>query len=95
IGTGNFLILVVVLGSVMAFMPLDLKAKVMLGDTGSNILGLTLGISSVLLFNFNIRLIILAFLILIHLITEKYSLSKIIEGNKLLNYLDMIGRGRD
>jgi UDP-N-acetylmuramyl pentapeptide phosphotransferase/UDP-N-acetylglucosamine-1-phosphate transferase len=67
----------------------------MLGDTGSNILGLTLGISSVLLFNFNIRLIILGFLILIHIITEKYSLSKIIEKNKFLNYLDMIGRGRD
>ncbi|AEF17233.1 hypothetical protein Thexy_1200 [Thermoanaerobacterium xylanolyticum LX-11] len=94
-GTGNFLILLIVLGAVIAFVPLDLKAKIMLGDTGSNILGLTLGISSVLLFNFNIKLIILAFLILIHIITEKYSLSKIIEKNKFLNYLDMIGRGRD
>lgn len=88
-------ILMIVLGSVMAFLPLDLKGKIMLGDTGSNILGLTLGISSVLLFNFNVRLIIMIFLILVHFVTEKYSLTKIIEGNRFLNFLDMIGRGRD
>jgi Glycosyl transferase family 4. len=85
----------IVLGSVLAFLPLDLKGKIMLGDTGSNILGLTLGISSILLFDFNVRLIIMIFLILVHIVTEKYSLTKIIEGNRFLNFLDMIGRGRD
>ncbi|SNX55383.1 UDP-N-acetylmuramyl pentapeptide phosphotransferase [Thermoanaerobacterium sp. RBIITD] len=95
IGKGNPLFLVIVLGASIAFLPIDLKAKIMLGDTGSNILGITLGISSVLIFNFNIRLILLILLVLIHIITEKYSLTKIIEGNKVLNCLDMLGRGRE
>ncbi|WP_273223682.1 glycosyl transferase [Geosporobacter ferrireducens] len=79
------------LGVVLAYTPYDLKAKAMLGDAGSNVLGISLGI---LFINgpFLFRLIALALLILIHGITEKYSLTKIIENNKFLNYVDQIGR---
>ncbi len=78
-------------GAVLAYIPYDLKAKTMLGDSGSNVLGISLGI----LFtngSFLFRVITLVLLIFIHVITEKYSLTKIIEGNKLLNYVDQIGR---
>lgn len=79
------------LGVVLAYFPYDLKAKAMLGDSGSNVLGISLGI---LYMNgsFAFRLGTLCFLILIHVITEKYSLTQIIEGNKFLNYVDQIGR---
>ncbi len=31
-------------------------------------------------------------IVLIHILTEKYSLTKIIEKNKVLNFLDRLGR---
>lgn len=78
--------------NVLAYFSHDLKAKAMMGDTGSNVLGISIGILVVLGYSLNVRLIWLAFLILIHLLTEKYSLTKIIEKNKFLNYIDKLGR---
>lgn len=81
-----------ILPNVLAYFKYDLKAKAMMGDTGSNVLGISIGILMVLGYSFNIRLIWLVFLILIHLLTEKYSLTKIIENNKVLNFIDKLGR---
>lgn len=76
----------------LVYFPEDLKANVMMGDTGSNVLGMSLGISSILIFDLYGKLIILALLILLHIFAEKYSLTALIEKNKVLNYLDMLGR---
>lgn len=78
--------------NVLAYFNLDLKAKAMMGDTGSNVLGVTIGILVVFGYCVNIKLLWLTFLILIHLLTEKYSLTKIIENNKVLNFIDKLGR---
>lgn len=78
--------------NVLAYFNYDLKAKAMMGDTGSNVLGISIGILVIMGYPLNIRLIWLAFLIFIHIITEKYSLTKIIENNKLLNFIDKLGR---
>lgn len=78
--------------NVLAYFSQDLKARAMMGDTGSNVLGISIGILVVLGYSLKIRLLWLVFLILIHLITEKYSLTKIIEKNKFLNYIDKLGR---
>lgn len=78
--------------NVLAYFNHDLKARAMMGDTGSNVLGISIGILVVLGYSRNIRLGWLVFLILIHLLTEKYSLTKIIEKNKLLNFIDRLGR---
>ena len=80
------------LPSVLAYFNADLKAKAMMGDAGSNVLGISIGIIMVFGYSFNVRLCWLVFLILIHLLTEKYSLTKIIENNKLLNFIDKLGR---
>ncbi|MCT4618688.1 MAG: glycosyl transferase [Marinisporobacter sp.] len=79
------------MGCVLAYIPYDLKAKSMMGDVGSNILGISLGIVCSSL-GFSTRMIALGFLILLHLYTEKYSLTKTIEKVKILKYLDEIGR---
>jgi len=63
----------------------------MLGDVGSNILGIALGIAFVTN-SFSTRVIVLVLLIIFHIFTEKYSLTKIIENNKFLKYFDQIGR---
>ncbi|KAB3527378.1 glycosyltransferase [Alkaliphilus serpentinus] len=72
----------------------DLKARSMLGDVGSNILGINLGIAFALSFSFYMKLFISTVLIALHLISEKTSFSKIINGNNTLNYLDELGRDK-
>lgn len=79
------------LGAALAYAPYDLKAHSMMGDVGSNILGISLGILF-LSTSLTVRVILLLLLIFIHGITEKYSLTKIIENNKILHYLDQWGR---
>ena len=81
-----------ILPNVLSYFKFVLKAKAMMGDTGSNVLGISIGMLMVFGYSFNVRLCWLVFLILIHLLTEKYSLTKIIENNKILNYIDKLGR---
>lgn len=81
-----------ILPNVLAYFNFDLKAKAMMGDTGSNVLGISIGILMVFGYSFNVRACWLVFLILIHILTEKYSLTKIIENNKILNFIDKLGR---
>ncbi|CAK9331434.1 UDP-N-acetylmuramyl pentapeptide phosphotransferase [Thermoanaerobacter kivui] len=92
IAKGKLAFLVMLLIILIAYFPDDLQAKVMMGDTGSNVLGMSLGIASVVIFGFYGKVITLILLILIHLLTEKYSLTALIEKNRLLNYIDMLGR---
>ena len=63
-----------------------------MGDTGSNVLGISIGMLISFGYPFNIRLGWLIFVVIMHIFTEKYSLSKIIEKNKLLNFIDKLGR---
>jgi len=80
------------LGIVLAYLPFDLKAEVMMGDAGSNVLGFILGYAGVLLFSYPVKIGAVIFLVLLHVLTEKYSLTAIIKNNRLLNYLDELGR---
>lgn len=78
--------------ALLAYLPTDLKARAMMGDTGSNALGAALGIVAAMILAWPLKLGYLGFLIVFHLFTEKYSLTKVIEKNKILNYLDHLGR---
>lgn len=76
------------------YLPKDLRGETMLGDTGSNLLGsllgfLLLGLSPML------RLLSLFLFVLLHSVTERYSLSRIISQNPILRSLDRLGRGDD
>lgn len=82
----------VILASVAAFIPFDLGSRVMMGDAGSNTLGFILGYAALYLPEWPYKAVYLIFLVGLHLLTEKYSLTRIIENNKILNYIDMIGR---
>lgn len=78
--------------NVLAYFNYDLKARAMMGDTGSNVLGISIGILVILGYSLKVRVSWLIFLIFIHILTEKYSLTKIIEKNKFLNFIDKLGR---
>ena len=81
-----------ILPNVLAYFNYDLKAKAMMGDTGSNVLGISIGMLMAFGYTLNVRIAWLVFLVLIHLLTEKFSLTKIIEKNKVLNFIDKLGR---
>jgi UDP-GlcNAc:undecaprenyl-phosphate/decaprenyl-phosphate GlcNAc-1-phosphate transferase len=82
----------IILGCLIAYLPKDLQAQTMMGDTGSNTLGITIGFTAVLVLPQPILYIYLALLIGFHILTEKYSLTKIIDKNKVLKFIDGIGR---
>ena len=81
-----------ILPNVLAYFNTDLKARGMMGDTGSNVLGISIGVLMAFGYGIKVRLAWLVFLILMHLITEKFSLTKIIEKNKVLKFIDDLGR---
>lgn len=79
-------------GILIPYINLDLKARAMMGDVGSNTLGYTLGVFAVTSFHITGKLIILILLVIFHILSEKVSFSKVIENNRFLKFLDMIGR---
>lgn len=90
-GSTPFVLLFPLVGSLIAYAPYDLSAKVMLGDTGANLLGISIGMVTAWTLSFPAQVMVVSFLVLLHLFTEKYSLTKIIEGNRILRYLDHMG----
>jgi UDP-GlcNAc:undecaprenyl-phosphate GlcNAc-1-phosphate transferase len=81
--------LVFVLLSALVVYERDARARVMLGDTGSNLLGGALGLSFILAFPLlPARIVLLTALVVFHLIAERYSLTKLIEQNAVLRRLD-------
>ena len=85
-------IIISLLGVILVYIPYDLKAKSMMGDTGSNVLGMTLGVFCVGTQTLLVRVLCLLLLITIHIIAEFYSLTDIIDKNRVLCYIDKLGR---
>ncbi|HZK44531.1 MAG TPA: hypothetical protein VFC73_09660 [Syntrophomonadaceae bacterium] len=88
----DWVLIAPVLGGLLVYLPYDLKAKVMMGDAGSNVLGLVLGYMCMMFLSWPIRVGVLGFLILVHIYTEKHSLTKFIEENVILRTIDNWGR---
>ena len=91
-GRGAMLLLAPLAGGLLSCAPVDLKARAMLGDTGSNLMGAALGMVSAWTMSFPAQLTLVALLLLLHVFTEKFSLSQIIEKNSFLRFLDNLGR---
>lgn len=87
----NF-ILYSIYGILFIYFPLDLKARAMMGDVGSNVIGITLGVYCILTQTMLARLIYLLILIFIHILAEKISFTKVIEKSSFLKFLDNLGR---
>ncbi|MBO8159177.1 MAG: hypothetical protein H0Z36_06425 [Thermosyntropha sp.] len=88
----EWMFIVPLIGAVIIYFPVDLKAKAMMGDAGSNVLGLGLGYISALSLTLNLRIGVLIFLLAVHIYTERYSLTKTIEQNRVLRWIDELGR---
>jgi len=95
IGQPEIVPVAVVLGALLAFLPADLKARAMMGDAGSNTLGVVIGITAAVALDGYYRVGYLVLVLLVHVITEKFSLTRIISANPVLNYLDLLGREKE
>lgn len=90
--TFNKELMMIIVPAVIAYFYYDLKAISMMGDAGSNVIGISIGIFFVIFFGFEVQVAWLILLIVIHFITEKYSLTKLIEKNAALDFIDKLGR---
>jgi UDP-GlcNAc:undecaprenyl-phosphate/decaprenyl-phosphate GlcNAc-1-phosphate transferase len=68
----------------------DARARVMLGDAGSNPLGAALGLALAQIASVALLILVLLALIVLHVVAERASLTKLIEANRLLRALDRL-----
>lgn len=94
-GTGPVgLALAPVLGAAIGLLPADLGERLMLGDTGANLLGAVLGLAVVLETGRPVRTVVLVVLLLLNLASERVSFSRVIDATPGLRHLDRLGRQR-
>jgi UDP-N-acetylmuramyl pentapeptide phosphotransferase/UDP-N-acetylglucosamine-1-phosphate transferase len=93
IPAGDFppLAVVTLVSAVAALWP-DLREVAMLGDSGSNLLGLVAGIGLFRLHSLVALAVALAAILVLHLLAETVSLSTIIEATPPLRWFDRLGR---
>lgn len=84
----------VVVAALMVFQA-DLKGQAMLGDCGSNLLGFAAGCQIALSAQTWFVAVWLSFVLVLNVASEKYSFTSVIESNRILRWLDMLGRIED
>lgn len=85
---------VVVLGALVALLGPDLREQLMLGDTGANVVGATLGLAVVLTAASSTRSIVLGVVLVLNLVSERVSFSSVIDRTPPLRAFDRLGRRR-
>lgn len=82
----------VVIGATLALLLDDLHERLMLGDTGSNLLGGTLGLAAIVAVGPPARYVLLGVLVVLNGVSEYVSFSRVIDGFPPLRVLDRAGR---
>jgi UDP-N-acetylmuramyl pentapeptide phosphotransferase/UDP-N-acetylglucosamine-1-phosphate transferase len=83
------------MGAAFALLPDDLSERVMLGDTGANIVGAVLGLGVVLGRGETTRVTALAIVIVLTIVAEVSSFSRIIDRVRPLRWFDRLGCTRE
>jgi len=83
-----------VVGAAVGLLPADLDERLMLGDTGANLLGAVLGLAVVLETSRPVRTGVLVGLVLLNAASERVSFTKVIDATPGLRQLDRLGRRR-
>lgn len=92
-GTGPVgLALASVVGATVGLLPADLGERLMLGDTGANLLGAVLGLAVVLETSRAVRTGVLIALLALNLVSERVSFTAVIDRTPGLRQLDRLGR---
>jgi UDP-GlcNAc:undecaprenyl-phosphate/decaprenyl-phosphate GlcNAc-1-phosphate transferase len=85
----------VVMGAAFGLFGDDLRERLMLGDTGANVIGAVLGLAVVLGTRESTRLIVMVVLIVLNVAAELVSFSSVIDRIPPLRAFDRAGRKRD
>jgi UDP-N-acetylmuramyl pentapeptide phosphotransferase/UDP-N-acetylglucosamine-1-phosphate transferase len=92
LGTGAVGIAVApVMGAALGVLPEDLRERLMLGDTGANVLGAVLGVAVVLGTSRTTRNGVIIALIVLNLVAEFVSFSRVIDRVPPLRWFDRLG----
>lgn len=78
--------------SLFIYLPYELKYICMMGDVGSNTLGIILGIICSSSGSIIFRIVLLFLLISVQIFAEKYSINELINSSRILKSIDMLGR---
>jgi len=81
-------------GCLVAYLPYDANRIGMMGDAGSNAIGLSLGLYYCVGAAMNHKVAALMLLILLHIAAEKYSFTGFIARNRMLRLIDELGNKR-
>lgn len=84
-----------VMGAVLALFAADQRERLMLGDTGANVIGAVLGLGVVLVGDGVTRAVVLAGLVAFNLAAEFVSFSRVIDAVPPLRAIDRLGRVRE
>ena len=79
-------------GAGWAMLPYDLREKLMLGDTGANVVGAICGFVAVEISSRPVQAAILAGVVVLNLLSEVVSYSRVINSVAPLRWLDHLGR---
>lgn len=83
-----------VMGAALGLLPDDLRERLMLGDTGANVIGAVLGLAVVLGSRDSIRLVVMLVLLASNVAAELLSFSRVIDAVPPLRWLDRLGSRR-
>ena len=83
-----------VVGAAAGLLRADLAERLMLGDTGANLLGAVLGLAVVLETSRGVRTVVLVVLVLLNALAERVSFSRVIDATPELRHLDRLGSRR-
>lgn len=82
----------VVVGALLALLVQDLRERLMLGDSGANVLGATLALAVVLTTATSTRAVVLVVVGALNLASERVSFSRVIDRVAPLRWFDGLGR---
>jgi UDP-N-acetylmuramyl pentapeptide phosphotransferase/UDP-N-acetylglucosamine-1-phosphate transferase len=83
-----------VMGAALGLLPDDLRERLMLGDTGANVIGAVLGLAVVLGSRDSVRLVVMLVLLGINVAAELVSFSRVIDAVPPLRWFDRWGSRR-
>ncbi|SMO40587.1 hypothetical protein [Melghirimyces algeriensis] len=89
---GDTFFFIPLLGLAIAILRDDLSGRFMLGDSGSNLLGIQLGIWIALMAPQWLIMLFVMLLIVGHIVGETVSITRLIHNSSILSYIDRLGR---
>ena len=91
-GTGTMGLFAGLAGAGALGLPFDLREMLVLGDCGANVLGFVVGLGTFLVLSTGWLWIVLGVIVVLHVLADTITLSRLIDRTPPLRFLDALGR---